>query len=359
MDKKQKEETVDQFKKFLLYAGLEPDQFQECKLDIDKDNRKKLRVYLYCGIACMALIRCLSGGIPELSSSSMTYGIALMVMIGMLVLELIFSDRKGVFLLWEMYGFAALLYLLGMAIAMAAPHNLSVSFVAFLLAVPLMFTMRPVLQITNTLFFATVFIVLAVVHKTGSILVLDVIDTVIFSIVSCVISGYMMMTMYRDCWSNCQLRHYANYDALTNMRNRNAFELERESWQRRCVVSLACVYVDVNGLHERNNHFGHEKGDQMLQAVALELREVFGRDNCYRIGGDEFVAFALDVSEQVVLERVAEFEKMLEHKGYSVSVGAAVQQKDEMEMDDLTRLAEKRMYEAKEEYYRAGHYQGR
>lgn len=350
---------MGQLKSFLIYAGLEPDQFQECKLEIDKENRKKLRVYLDCGIACMAVMLCLSGGIAELSSSSTIFGITLMVMIGMLVLEMIFSDRNGMFLLWEMYGFAALLYVLGMSIAMGSPQNLSVSFVVFLLAVPLMFTMRPVLQIANTLFFATFFIVLAVIHETGSVLVLDVVDTVIFSMVSCVISGYMMITMYRDCWSTSQLRHYANYDALTNMRNRNAFELDRENWQRRCVISLACVYVDVNGLHERNNHYGHEKGDQMLQTVALELRESFGRGNCYRIGGDEFVAFALDVSKSVVLERVEEFEKMLDHKGYSVSVGAAIQQQSELEMDSLTRLAEKRMYEAKEEYYRAGHYQGR
>lgn len=350
---------MGQLKTFLLYAGLEPEQFQECKLEIDKENRKKLRVYLICGIVCMTVMLCLSGGVVELSSSSTTYGIMLMIMIGMLVLEMIFSDCNGLFLLWEMYGFAALLYILGMAIAVAAPQNLSVSFVAFLLAVPLMFTMRPLLQIANTLFFAGMFIILAVIHKTGSVLVLDIVDTVIFSMVSCVISGYMMMTMYRDIWANCQLRHYANYDALTNMRNRNAFELDRESWYRRCVISLACIYVDVNGLHERNNKLGHEKGDQMLQTVALELREVFGRGNCYRIGGDEFVAFALDVSQPVVLERVAEFEKMLDHKGYSVSVGAAIQQQSELEMDSLTRLAEKRMYEAKEEYYRAGNYQGR
>lgn len=33
-----------------------------------------------------------------------------------------------------------------------------------------------------------------------------------------------------------------------------------------------------------------ESGDQMLQAVALAMQELFGRKHCYRIGGDEFVA---------------------------------------------------------------------
>ena len=33
-----------------------------------------------------------------------------------------------------------------------------------------------------------------------------------------------------------------------------------------------------------------ESGDQMLQAVALAMQELFGRKRCYRIGGDEFVA---------------------------------------------------------------------
>lgn len=65
-------------------------------------------------------------------------------------------------------------------------------------------------------------------------------------------------------------------------------------------MSLSCVYVDVNGLHELNNASGHEKGDQMLQTVALELQGRFGRDNCYRTGGDEFVAFVQDEPETAV-----------------------------------------------------------
>ena len=36
-------------------------------------------------------------------------------------------------------------------------------------------------------------------------------------------------------------------------------------------TSLACIYIDVNGLHEMNNSRGHEAGDDMIKQVAAQL----------------------------------------------------------------------------------------
>lgn len=90
----------------------------------------------------------------------------------------------------------------------------------------------------------------------------------------------------RFCW----LCRFANSDLLTNMQNRSAYES------------------------------GHEKGDRMLQTVALEMMNLFGKDNCYRTGGDEFVAFVQDKQENTVRAMVNELTGALEREDYSAAI---------------------------------------
>ena len=77
-------------------------------------------------------------------------------------------------------------------------------------------------------------------------------------------------------------------DVLTDLRNRNSFEqiLESKNYH-----PAYCIYIDVNGLHELNNKEGHMAGDEMLKYVARILAEYFEKAHCFRVGGDEFVAF--------------------------------------------------------------------
>ena len=93
-------------------------------------------------------------------------------------------EDNGLLLDWLMYAFEAQLYLLGMLIMKASPEELSVCFIAFLLAVPLLFVMPPVQHISNILFFAVIFIGLALHVETRRIAVIDTIDCVVFGMVS-------------------------------------------------------------------------------------------------------------------------------------------------------------------------------
>lgn len=339
--------------KLLFYAGLEPEEYQECLPEIRKDNRKKLRVYLGIAIGFLFAIICLSGGVHVLRSNSVFYWVAFVVCLALLGIEMAFPEHNAMLLNWLMYAIAALLYALGICIMLSSPDELSVSFIAFLMAVPLLFVMPPIQHICNIIFFDVIFIVLAATLETGRVAAIDIIDSVVFGLVSCIISSFMMVSMYQNFLSRTKLRKYANYDIMTNMQNRNAYESNREHWSQRCSVSLSCVYVDVNGLHEMNNTCGHEQGDQMLQTVALEMREIFGKNNCYRTGGDEFVAFVLDAQHPAVREKAEQLSRSLERKGYSVAVGVAHQSAGGIDMDALIKQAEKRMYTAKEEHYRS------
>ena len=119
--------------------------------------------------------------------------------------------------------------------------------------------------------------------------------------------------------------------------------------------TLACVYCDVNGLHELNNSQGHEAGDEMLKTVAVTIRNYFGDEHSYRIGGDEFVAFVLDEETEDIKKKTEAVARKLEAKGYYVSVGISIgRPKNLTEMEELVKKAEAEMYAVKKIFYENG-----
>ena len=78
-------------------------------------------------------------------------------------------------------------------------------------------------------------------------------------------------------------------DSLTGLLNRNAYDSDVEQLRSADIGAVVCVYADMIGLHEVNNHLGHKQGNRMLCEFADAARAFFGDDRLYRIGGDEFV----------------------------------------------------------------------
>ncbi len=75
----------------------------------------------------------------------------------------------------------------------------------------------------------------------------------------------------------------------------------------------------------------------MLRTVACILREIFGEEDSYRIGGDEFVAFALDSTGTELNENMEQFVRQVEEAGYSVAVGTASHSAGGIDIDALVK----------------------
>ncbi|MCI6715730.1 MAG: sensor domain-containing diguanylate cyclase [Lachnospiraceae bacterium] len=142
----------------------------------------------------------------------------------------------------------------------------------------------------------------------------------------------------------------ADTDLLTGLLNRNCYEKNIAGVPSDCRENLTCIYVDANGLHELNNTKGHAAGDKMLQEVARTIQKRFGEKNTYRIGGDEFVAFAMDEAAEVIQKKLADINTNLSELDYHVSVGIC-REDVPVEMDRLIKQAEVHMYEEKRRYY--------
>lgn len=112
-------------------------------------------------------------------------------------------------------------------------------------------------------------------------------------------------------------------DLNTGLENRNAYSALLSNFQPAAGRPVACVYVDVNGLHEMNNKHGHEAGDAMLIAVAAALQEIFTKGHLYRLGGDEFLGVFREETEESLNAKLQRLKTQLAQKNYSVSVGLA------------------------------------
>ena len=146
------------------------------------------------------------------------------------------------------------------------------------------------------------------------------------------------------------LRKMGIIDSLTGLLNRNCFERTIENLDKNEYRNVACVYIDANGLHNINNRFGHEAGDNMLKAIAQALQSKFGSDKTYRIGGDEFVAFTFGDSEKQIEENIESIKNDIEKQGYSISYGVSFSEVS-TNAERFIKQAERNMLDNKYSYY--------
>lgn len=131
-----------------------------------------------------------------------------------------------------------------------------------------------------------------------------------------------------------ELSDLALKDELTGLYNRRGFVAlaDRQlKLARRSDRSLLLFFIDLDGLKEINDVFGHAEGDGALRWTANALRATFrDSDVVARFGGDEFAALAIEASgqsEASIRERLTEYLNSVSPKDarrkLSVSLGIA------------------------------------
>jgi diguanylate cyclase (GGDEF)-like protein/PAS domain S-box-containing protein len=98
------------------------------------------------------------------------------------------------------------------------------------------------------------------------------------------------------------LRHLADHDPLTGLRNRRLFEHDLKlqvARSQRYGEHAAVMVVDLDAFKQVNDLYGHKVGDDTLKAVATALtRRLRETDLVARLGGDEFAVLLPHADEQ-------------------------------------------------------------
>ena len=142
----------------------------------------------------------------------------------------------------------------------------------------------------------------------------------------------------------------ATTDSLTGVMNRVAYNNDLHIINEEKPFDFSCIYVDVNELHYINNTFGHAAGDEMLMYIACTLKDLFFGQKVYRMGGDEFLVFCQNLSQDDIKKCIDMLYEQLKPRDYHVAVGAAFRSQN-TNTEEMVREAEVRMYENKAKYY--------
>jgi diguanylate cyclase (GGDEF)-like protein len=138
------------------------------------------------------------------------------------------------------------------------------------------------------------------------------------------------------------------------LRDRLAFEVERG---KRSNEGFAVLFMDLDRFKDVNDQYGHEAGNDILRAVADEIRSaVRASDVAARYGGDEFVVILtrtdLEGGARVAEALRAGIEGVGRRLGYppalvTVSIGLAEFDPNEPSEGDLLVAADRALYRAK------------
>ena len=156
----------------------------------------------------------------------------------------------------------------------------------------------------------------------------------------------------------------ASTDALTGVGNTTAYQSRIAALDEQGdAAAYAIAMFDVDRLKKVNDIYGHTCGDTVIRAAASVLSGVFGPQNVYRIGGDEFLAVAEQTDEEDIAaaQRRAEADakayllpEELRGETLSLSGGAAVfRPGEDADFHAVFVRADESMYRIKNEHHLA------
>lgn len=151
------------------------------------------------------------------------------------------------------------------------------------------------------------------------------------------------------------INNLAYSDKLTGVKNNTAY-LQEVAFLKNDILQknadFSVFVIDANGLKYINDNYGHEIGNELIIKVTQMIAEVFGEENLYRIGGDEFAVLLRGLTEETCESYIKTFDEIVENqKGKiwaSASIGyATFNKKMDSTYESVFNRADEDMYDKK------------
>ncbi|MBN1374072.1 GGDEF domain-containing protein [Candidatus Dojkabacteria bacterium] len=145
-----------------------------------------------------------------------------------------------------------------------------------------------------------------------------------------------------------------NRDALTGLYNRGHFDKDIETLvldAQKYKTHISCLMIDIDFFKKYNDSYGHQAGDKLLTTVAKHISgNIRPMDRAYRYGGEEFVVLLPDtenIPAANVARRISGIISALD-LNITVSIGVSTLPSDAANAVELVKIADIRLYRAKE-----------
>lgn len=153
-----------------------------------------------------------------------------------------------------------------------------------------------------------------------------------------------------------KIKEEALLDAVTRLANRNALQNDLAEIPREKFGEYGVVMCDLNGLKYFNDHYGHSVGDSYIIIAAELICDSFsGYGKIYRVGGDEFVVLAKDMSKetydtlyQSMNQKIDALSKSYFEERMGIAAGYALFDPNmDADLVETEKRADAKMYEVK------------
>jgi diguanylate cyclase (GGDEF)-like protein len=180
-----------------------------------------------------------------------------------------------------------------------------------------------------------------------------------------IICAILLHAIFRAYW------HRVYVDELTNISNRRALDEHLAHMTGEYAIAM----MDIDHFKAFNDNYGHDEGDNVLRLVGSLLSQELG-NKVYRYGGEEFCAVFNDVNGEDAYMFVNKVRRKLEERDFyirkpnskrlhtsssdrkrrktigkkvqiTISIGLASPNKRAKTAEDVIKLADKALYEAK------------
>lgn len=158
-----------------------------------------------------------------------------------------------------------------------------------------------------------------------------------------------------------KIRRLIHYDVLTGLPNRLLFSEQVQSALHRAEPhkqQATVLYIGLDRFKQVNDTFSHTTGDRLLQIAAQRLAQVAVKENCARMGGDEFAVVAeTKMSAEVAANLAGRILSAFDTPFYleerqihvSVSIGISLYPQDGASVSALITHANTAMTRAKQQ----------
>ena len=324
---------------------------------MDHINQDNCRLFLVIG--CLTSLLFI---VTEKALGNGTPYAAILCLIGFLLLSgLSFTNRDALSesptLVFE--GFAALVLVLSAYVEAGARRSDPLFiFPVMVLIIPPLIAERPwklVLLILGSSFVAVV-----VCYAADPLFLFrqNLIYLTATAFLSCVLTCHVDQARIRTWQITTISKDIAEHDPLTGILNRaGGFGLIQDLILAN--QSGTFLIIDVDDFKYINDTYGHQKGDEVLREVASMLAHSFkGSDIVMRMGGDEFIVYAVGmVDARVVRYRLETLTNTIGsirlspdpdvHDRVTISIGGAINDGSYPTYDSVYRIADKYLYETK------------
>ena len=163
-----------------------------------------------------------------------------------------------------------------------------------------------------------------------------------------------------------RMNELALMDALTGVRNKRAYDNAVDELAKSLAADslhsreFGFAVIDLNGLKQINDTYGHEKGDIAIKELCSIVCSVFSHSPVYRIGGDEFAVILKGQDLQNIdklvdrlgsdLGKISSDDSRQPWERVSAAIGYAIYDAERDESTgNIFRRADRAMYMRKQE----------